>query len=233
MTVTRRSSVVVVSVVLHIAGLGALLIASALWPGLLPAPHRSALAWHQPRHVQLADIELPRARPSSPGKTTAAPIISAPPASTPVTAAPLEAASGIAVETGRESGRFTGGEPPAAALGIVEGTALGQIEAAPAEPPARREAIRLHSGINAPRKIVDAVPSYPEIAKASRVEGIVILEATISETGDVVSAQVLRSIALLDQAAIDAVRRWKFAPARLNGEAIPVVMTVTVNFRLH
>ena len=44
--------------------------------------------------------------------------------------------------------------------------------------------------------------------------------------------RVLRSVPLLDQAAIDAVRRWEFSPTRLNGVAIPVVMTVTVNFAL-
>jgi len=60
----------------------------------------------------------------------------------------------------------------------------------------------------------------------------VILDVIIDETGTVTSTRVLRSVALLDQAAIDAVRQWKFTPARLNGEVIPIVMTVTVSFRL-
>jgi len=47
-----------------------------------------------------------------------------------------------------------------------------------------------------------------------------------------VNLRVLRSVPLLDQAATDAVRQWEFTPTRLNGVAVPVVMTVTVNFTL-
>jgi protein TonB len=61
---------------------------------------------------------------------------------------------------------------------------------------------------------------------------MVVLEATIDAQGRVTDVRVLRSVPLLDQAAIDAVRRWEFSPTHLNGVAIPVVMTVTVNFAL-
>jgi protein TonB len=70
------------------------------------------------------------------------------------------------------------------------------------------------------------------LARDSHVEGGVILDLIIDEHGTVTSTRVLKSVALLDQAAIDAVRQWRFTPARLNGEAIPIVMTVTVSFRL-
>ena len=75
-------------------------------------------------------------------------------------------------------------------------------------------------------------PRYPALARESHVEGIVILDVIIDETGNVTSTRVLKSVALLDQAAIDAVKQWKFTPARLNSEAIPIVMTVTVAFQL-
>ena len=61
---------------------------------------------------------------------------------------------------------------------------------------------------------------------------MVILEATIDESGIVRNVKVLRSHALLDQAAIDAVRKWKYTPTKLNGVAIPILLTVTVNFAL-
>jgi TonB family protein len=60
----------------------------------------------------------------------------------------------------------------------------------------------------------------------------VILECVISPAGDVESARVLRSVPLLDQAAIDAVKQWQYTPTMLNGVAVPVIMTVTVNFSL-
>ena len=64
------------------------------------------------------------------------------------------------------------------------------------------------------------------------MQGVVIIEAIIDSRGNVESARLLRSIALLDQAALDAVHQWKFTPTRLNGVAVPIIMTVTVNFKL-
>jgi len=92
--------------------------------------------------------------------------------------------------------------------------------------------MHLHSGIVAPRKIVDVAPVYPALAQQVRKEGVVILETVIDANGGVESVRVLRSVAMLDQAAVDAVRQWRFTPAMLNGQAVPVVMTVTVNFTL-
>ncbi len=87
--------------------------------------------------------------------------------------------------------------------------------------------------MQAPRKIVDVTPTYPANGSHSaRVEGVVILEAVIDAEGRVESVRVLRSIPLLDQAAMDAVRQWRFTPTRLNGAPVPIVMTVTVNFTL-
>jgi protein TonB len=81
-------------------------------------------------------------------------------------------------------------------------------------------------------KVADVAPAYPPIARAARVEGIVILEAVIGEDGAVRDVRVLRSIPLLDAAATEAVRQWRFTPTLLNGQPVPVVMTVTVAFRL-
>ena len=86
--------------------------------------------------------------------------------------------------------------------------------------------------IQAPTKITDVPPTYPAVAQAARVQGVVILEATIGADGRVTDVAVLRSVALLDAAAVDAVRRWVYTPTTLNGIAVPVIMTVTVNFQL-
>jgi protein TonB len=64
------------------------------------------------------------------------------------------------------------------------------------------------------------------------VQGVVILEATIGPRGDVTAVRVLRGIPLLDQAAIDAVKQWTYEPTLLNGVPVPVIMTVTVNYKL-
>lgn len=92
--------------------------------------------------------------------------------------------------------------------------------------------VRIGSGIQAPAKIRDVPPVYPPIAQASRVQGVVIIEAVIDEMGQVADARVLRSIPLLDQAALEAVRQWQYTPTLLNGQPKAVLMTLTVNFKL-
>jgi protein TonB len=61
---------------------------------------------------------------------------------------------------------------------------------------------------------------------------MVIIEATIAADGHVMNARILRSLPLLDQAALEAVRQWQYTPTLLNGVPVPVVMTVTVTFTL-
>jgi TonB family protein len=92
--------------------------------------------------------------------------------------------------------------------------------------------LRVGGNIKAPVKTKDVRPVYPEDAKAARVQGVVILEVLVDGEGAVSEARVLRSIPMLDQAAHDAVTQWRFTPTLLNGQPVPVMMTVTVNFTL-
>ena len=92
--------------------------------------------------------------------------------------------------------------------------------------------IRIGGTIKPPTKVRDVKPVYPPIAQASRIQGVVICEVLIDQNGDVVDARLLRSIPLLDDAALDAVRQWRFMPTLLNGMPTAVLMTVTVNFSL-
>jgi protein TonB len=110
------------------------------------------------------------------------------------------------------------------------GDRVPQPPAPPAPPPPQRP-VRL-SAYEMPRKVHDVAPRYPEIAQRANVEGVVIIEAVIAVDGTVRDARVLRSVALLDRAALDAVKQWRYAPTRLNGVAVPVIVTVTVQFRL-
>ncbi len=91
-------------------------------------------------------------------------------------------------------------------------------------------AVRVGGNIREPRKIKNVNPVYPPDALAANVQGVVIMDIVVSPQGDVVGARILRSVAMLDQAAANAVMQWKFEPTLLNGEAVPVQMTVTVNF---
>jgi len=99
-------------------------------------------------------------------------------------------------------------------------------------PPDAVRAVRVGGSIKEPKRLGGDTPLYPDIAKQARVQGVVILEATISPQGRVTDIKVLRGIPLLDQAAIDAVETWTYTPTLLNGVPVPVIMTVTVNFKL-
>jgi TonB family protein len=95
---------------------------------------------------------------------------------------------------------------------------------------AKMTAVRPGGRIMLPKKIKDVAPVYPAIAKSAGVSGAVTIEATIGSDGKVVDARVVRSIPLLDQAALDAVRQWEYLPTMLNGVPVPITVTVTVNF---
>ncbi len=99
-------------------------------------------------------------------------------------------------------------------------------------PPRVVAPIRPGGDIKPPQRTSYAAPVYPQIAQAAKVEGMVILEAIIDESGVVRDVKVLRSIPLLDKAAIDAVSKWRYTPTRLNGTAVSIIMTVTVTFSL-
>ena len=95
-----------------------------------------------------------------------------------------------------------------------------------------RGPVRVGGNIRAPTRTQFVEPVYPQTARAAGVQGVVILELVIGADGAVSNARVLRSIPLLDQAALDAVRQWRYEPTLLNGVPTPVIMTATVNFSL-
>jgi TonB family protein len=115
------------------------------------------------------------------------------------------------------------------------------VPAAP--PPVRRAApssatadpsapVPVGGKIKPPSRIKYVTPGYPDIARLTKVQGIVIIEAVIGTDGTVEQARVLRSQPLLDEAALTAVREWAYTPTLLNGRPTAVIMTVTVPFTL-
>lgn len=92
---------------------------------------------------------------------------------------------------------------------------------------------RVGGNIRAPKKLRNVAPVYPGSAKQERVQGVVILEATLDPSGCVDSVELLQGVDnRLDAAALLAVCGWRYTPTLLNGHPVPVIMTVTVNFKL-
>jgi len=163
--------------------------------------------------------------PPPPSTATAAPV--------PVSIVPLAPPEGVHPEVP---------PPPVnvlAAPGGIDGSlpALGtapistvQPPPLPAPPPVAPRPVG--GNVRRPERIVFVEPVYPPAARAARMEGTVIVDAVIDEAGVVTDVTVLRSVPLLDRAALEAVRQWRYTPTQLNGEPIPVRMTVSVRFSL-
>ena len=84
--------------------------------------------------------------------------------------------------------------------------------------------------VQAPALVKRVEPTYPDLALVAKITGLVILEATVSTDGTVESVRVLRSVKFLDQAAIDAVKQWRYSPLVLNGVPTPFILSVSLNF---
>ena len=217
-----RLYTIVVSIAAHVAVLILLVIVPLVAIGALPDP-RAAIEFTRVAAAELPDVPPP---PRGGERT---------PATVPRAGAPTEAPDRIEPET-QPPAPPTGGLPLDGPAGIgpggfPDGGPLLDLPAPP-PPPGLREPVRPGGDIRIPQKVRHVAPVYPPIAQSSRVEGTVILEAVIGENGRIRDLRVLRSIALLDRAAVDAVRQWQFTPTLLNGVPVPVVMTVTVTFQL-
>jgi len=165
------------------------------------------------------------------------PAMPRPVSTVPVVAAtvPLEAPEGVIPEVekppaavspiGVPGGIAIAGTVPS--VGIINNSTLS-IPPPPEAPTPRR----VGGDIRQPERIVYKAPQYPPVAQAAKIAGTVILEAIIDAEGVVRDVKILRSVPMLDQAAIEAVRQWRYTPTRLNGVAIPIVMSVTVMFTL-
>lgn len=73
-------------------------------------------------------------------------------------------------------------------------------------------------------------PIYPLLAANAGIQGVVILEATVGTDGRVQDVRVVRGVNLLDRAATEAVKQWRYSPVLLNGVRVPFILTVVVSF---
>ena len=228
---TQQAKTWPVSVALHGLIAAAIIILPILQAGLLPEPASAVKAFF----VEPMSAPPPPPPPPPPAPRAARP---RPVAPQPVAVAddafvaPVEVPQELVPEEGLDLG-VEGGVPGGVEGGVPGGVVGGVVGGLPdAPPPPPQKAIRVGGQIKEPKKLKHVNPEYPDIAKQARVQGVVILECTISPQGKVTDVKILRGIPLLDQAAVGAVRQWVYTPTLLNGVPVPVIMTVTVNFKL-
>lgn len=135
-------------------------------------------------------------------------------------------------------GGVPGGVPggiPGGVIGGVLGGVLGSVGSGTTGPPppkAVKKIVRVGGNVKPPRLISSPAPEYPQLAKAAKISGTVIIDAVIDEKGNVVEAHVISGPGLLIPAALKAITSWRYEPTYLDGEPIEVRMHVDVNFLL-
>jgi len=212
---SRSLVAVAVAMMVEVVAIAAMIVVPLMIVGVVPKPP-SMMAF-----VELPEPPLLPPPPMAPRREKAPMVETA--------AAPLEPPSEIRAEPNIQSG-FERDV-------LYDDTIVVMTGGVPEPPPPRIPAVsdaplRIGGSIHPPQKTKDVRPVYPPIAQSAGVQGFVIIEAVIGPDGSVRDAKVLRSIPFLDQAAVDAVRQWQFTPTLLNGQPVPVIMTVTVQFTL-
>jgi protein TonB len=172
----------------------------------------------------------PKRAESSPARPVATAGRNAAPVDAPAAVQPEPA--GVMGDEGVEGG-VEGGLIGGMVGGIVGGLLAEAPPTLPPPPPLPpRGPIRIGGKITAPALVHRVEPRYPDFAVAAKIGGTVILEATVGADGEVDDIRVLRSVRFLDQAAIEAVKQWRYSPLVLNGVATPFILTVTLSFRI-
>jgi protein TonB len=132
------------------------------------------------------------------------------------------------------SAGVVGGVPGGVPGGAANGVTGGIISSTPvAVPKVAVQRVRVSQGVTQGMKVHDVTPQYPQMAKIARVQGPVVLAAVIGKDGTIQGLRVVSSASpLLNQAALEAVKQWRYRPYILNGEPVEVDTTITVNFTL-
>jgi protein TonB len=225
---TRKGYTIPVSIAVHVIVLLVVVIVPLLTSDELPEPTSAVRAFFV--EPAAPPPPPPPPPPPAPKAATAPKTPPKPMTEAPKFTAPVEVPAEIKPEEGIDLG-VEGGVAGGVEGGVPGGVVGGVVGGLPDAPPPV-QAVRVGGQIKEPKKVKHVNPDYPDIAKQARVQGVVILECTISPQGKVMDVKILRGIPLLNESAVAAVKQWVYTPTLLNGVPVPVIMTVTVNFRL-
>jgi protein TonB len=230
----KHASATVLSVATHVAVLG-----SIAWVVLFSVTDTLPQVPKMIAFVAEAPVPSPPPPPPPPPAAKAAKAVqpSKPvPTTGPTFTVPTAIPVGIQPESGidlSDEGGVVGGVEGGIPGGVLGGVLGGMVnEAPPPPPPPPAKPRRVGGELQAPALIHRVEPDYPAVAVGGKVSGTVILEATVNEAGAVTEVHVLRSILLLDQAAVKAVKQWRYQPLVLNNQPVPFILVVTVTFSL-
>ena len=221
---TKQWYTIPLSFLAHTVALAALIVIPLLATDMIPTP-QSVLAF--------AAMPPAPPPPPPPPPPPAAPATPQPVVDVIPNAAPIEAPKDFKPEPPPPApvssigviGGVPGGVP-----GGTPGGVLNMPAPPPPAPPA--EPVRAGGAVKEPQLLKKVEPVYPRIAIISKMEGMVIIDATIGKDGVVKDAKVLRPVPMFEKEALEAVRQWRYTPSQLNGVPVEVLLIVTVHFKL-
>ncbi len=232
----RRLLTLSVSIVLHAVVITALVLIPLMYYDVLPTPQILTFLAVPPMPPPPPPPPAPPVRVPHFVKHVAAFVAptripkSIPP---PTDEAPIIEESTLGGIPGGVTGGVMGGTPGGILGGALGIHAPAQLPPPPPPKPVVRSPIRLGGDVLSGKLIYRVNPEYPALARYARVQGPVAMEVTVDEKGKVTNVRVLHGHPLLEDAAVQAVEKWKFKPTFLDGKPVPVIATVTINFALN
>jgi protein TonB len=228
----RSSSTFFVSLAVHVALITLVIVVPILTYDILPAPSEGTRAFFAAPPEVAPPPPPPPPPPAGARAVAKAPVAPTPPPDDSKFLAPAEVPDVVRPDLGIDLG--VPGGVPGGVEGGVPGGVLGGVVGGilPASPPPPVAAVRVGGQIKAPKIVRQVPPAYPDLAAQARLTAMIILEALVDVNGSVRSVSVLRCAPLFDDAAIAAVKQWRYRPLLLNGVPTEFILTVTVKFNL-
>jgi len=224
----RTSVTLLASLLLHLGLVTGIVLVPLLFYDVLPS--QDAL-----RAFFVRPLELAPPPPPPPPPTAASAVVRQAPRvfqETRAFVAPIEVPSEVKPEEGLDlgvEGGVAGGVEGGVPGGVVGGIVGGLPTAVPPPPP---QVVRIGGKIAPPRILRRVEPVFPPLASAARIGAIVVVEAEVDTRGYVRTAKVLSGHPLFDEAALEAVKQWRYQPLLLNGEPTGFILSVVITFNL-
>lgn len=232
--VKGRGITAVVSLAAHAVLLSAIVLIPILFfEDNLPASDRAVRAFF----VAAPEVAPPPPPPPPPPAAGVRPKVQAPAVVPPPDpgrfVAPIEVPAQIVPDEGIDLGGVEGGVPGGVEGGVPGGVIGGVVGGLPTDaPPPPPQMVRIGGKLKAPKRVHGVAPVYPELALQARIRGMVVVEAQVGPDGRVTSVKIVQGAPVFDEAALAAVKQWRYAPLLLNGIPTPFILTVTVSFNL-
>lgn len=229
----KRSTTFAVSFAVHTVLAALIVVIPILTYDALPAPSEGARAFFAAPPEVAPPPPPPPPPPAAARAVAKSPVAPTPPPDDSKFTAPAEVPDAVKPDAGIDLG--VDGGVPGGVEGGVPGGVLGGVVGGivPATPPPPVAAVRVGGQIKAPKMVSQVPPVYPDLAVQARLSAVIILEALVDVHGAVKGVSVLRGAPLFDDAAMAAVKQWRYRPLLLNGVPTEFILTVTVKFSLN